>query len=183
MSMYVIYKYESPTGLIYIGKTSENRVNIRKSEHKKRAKIGEKSAFYNSIRKYGFEVHKYEILYYVDTEEKAYEIEKLLIKKYNSYINGLNSSMGGIGVGSGENHPLFGVNGDKHHNYNNRGIKSTNYKGDIIAKHTLTGEEIILRGKHDIINNGFIYSDVIKCTTGCYKTHKKYTFSRQPLNK
>lgn len=70
----------------------------RKARHLNEVKKGTKSHFYNAIRKYG----KHNFIWSIEfsnlkshAECKKIEIE--LIKKYNSYYNGYNSTLGGDG--------------------------------------------------------------------------------------
>lgn len=73
----VIYRIISPTNKIYIGQTWDiiNRLgNYRNIECKYQTKI------YNSLRKYGFENHKFEIV-----REFSMGISQLLLDEYEKY--------------------------------------------------------------------------------------------------
>lgn len=88
-----IYKITSPSGKIYIGQ-STNIENRWEKGHKYCSGSGKK--LQNSIKKYGWDNHKQEII-----EECSIEIllerESYWIEYYNSYKKGLNSSLkGGI---------------------------------------------------------------------------------------
>jgi len=94
-----IYKIESPTGKIYIGKTTniKSRINCYRYLNCKSQKI-----IYNSLLKYGFDSHKFEILY--EGNNKLSEINKLeiyYIGLFNSFSqnnnNGMNLTLGGDG--------------------------------------------------------------------------------------
>jgi group I intron endonuclease len=97
MKKSVIYKITNPTGKIYIGKTTDfnTRMNSYRCLNNKKQK-----AIHASILKYGWDAHEVEIL----EETEPYllnELEKVYIKKYNSYNrnspNGLNLTEGGEG--------------------------------------------------------------------------------------
>ena len=60
--MHLIYKYTSPSGKSYIGKTREDREDARKYEHIYAAGKNKTTAFHCAIRKYGIEEFKYEVL-------------------------------------------------------------------------------------------------------------------------
>lgn len=91
-----IYKLISPNNKIYIGQSI--KIEKRFNDHKRRAK--EKSTkhsfkLYNSIRKYGWDNFKKEIVE-ICTPEQLNEREIYYIKLYNSYISGLNGREGGM---------------------------------------------------------------------------------------
>lgn len=95
MNTWTIYKITSPSNKIYVGQTKnfKSRINNYKNGHcKKQVKL------FNSIKKYGFEEHHYEIL-----EENitslilSNEREIYWIKFYDSNNSGLNCSKGGTG--------------------------------------------------------------------------------------
>lgn len=95
----IIYKYTSPSGGIYIGQT----INIekRKHQHIRDANTGSTKIFHNSIRKYGIEEFKYEILHEAFSKEDLNELEIYYIEKNNSYYkngNGYNMTIGGEGA-------------------------------------------------------------------------------------
>jgi hypothetical protein len=60
---------------------------------------------YNCIRRYGFENFKKVVIRHDLTFEDAKELEICYIAKYDTFKNGLNSTKGGEGVGSGGDHP------------------------------------------------------------------------------
>lgn len=53
--------------------------------------------FYRAIRKYGVEEIESEVLYETDNFDKALEMERYFISKYDSYKNGYNMTNGGDG--------------------------------------------------------------------------------------
>lgn len=98
----IIYKYTSPSKKSYIGQTINEK--IRKKRHKCVAKHyidNGKSKFYNAIRKYGWDNFTYEVLFTIDNNDKVRVKEKLdfmeryYIRKYDSYNNGYNMTLGG----------------------------------------------------------------------------------------
>ena len=56
----IIYKYTSPSGKHYIGKTINPKA--RKREHLCNSKVL-KTKFYSAVRKYGLESFEYEVLF------------------------------------------------------------------------------------------------------------------------
>lgn len=88
-----IYKITSPSGKIYIGQSIdiENRQKMYRLMHcKYQTKI------YNSIKKYGWENHFFEIIHECSQEELN-ELEKYYINLFNTFNNdiGLNLRSGG----------------------------------------------------------------------------------------
>lgn len=90
-----IYKIISPTGKIYIGQSCNLR---RRFLDYKYLRIRKSGKLYNSINKYGFENHIFEILE-ICKEDELDNLEINYIKMYNSTcpINGLNILKGGKG--------------------------------------------------------------------------------------
>jgi group I intron endonuclease len=98
MKLGVIYKITSPSGRYYIGKTINlnGRLNNYKNHNNKEQRI-----IYNSILKYGWENHVFEILGEFDVNVLS-EMEIKFIEKYNSFQgknpNGMNLTLGGEGA-------------------------------------------------------------------------------------
>jgi len=86
-----IYKITNPKGLIYIGqsKNLHNRFINYKSDN-----VNYKSAIRQSIKKYGYESHKFEILEQCD-KCNLDVLEKKYIIYHDSFNNGLNYTTGG----------------------------------------------------------------------------------------
>lgn len=81
---------------IYIGCTTRT-LNNRFSQHRTRSKSGKYTQkLYNSMKKYGIENFTIEGIIECSDEE-IYTLEEKYIKEYDSYNNGLNSSVGGEG--------------------------------------------------------------------------------------
>ena len=92
-----IYSITSPTGKVYVGQTK----NIKNRERSYRGcKCKTQPKLYNSIKKYGWDVHIFEIIdkcsIFPDKTELD-EKEKYWIKFYDSHHNGLNCNDGGQG--------------------------------------------------------------------------------------
>lgn len=80
MKDWVVYKHTSPHGKVYIGITSrppnlrwQNGLGYQSNEH-----------FHNAIVKYGWENFSHEILYEHLSKEHACDLEKALIREYDS---------------------------------------------------------------------------------------------------
>jgi len=90
-----IYKITSPTNKVYIGQS--RHLNKRKSDYKCLNIIGQ-IKIYNSLKKYGWESHKWEIIEYCESillDEK----EIYWINHYRCIKEGLNIREGGYGGG------------------------------------------------------------------------------------
>lgn len=87
-----IYKIINPENKIYIGCTSNLSKRIKDYE---KCLIKTQPLILESIIKYGWDNHKFEIIEYTNDLIKR---EKYWISFYNSYQNGLNSNNGGGGV-------------------------------------------------------------------------------------
>ena len=89
---YCVYKHTSPSGKVYIGQTSINPLDRWQN-----GKGYKKQAFYNAIKKYGWENIKHEILYDNLTKEEATkkEIEMISFYKSTNKNFGYNISPGG----------------------------------------------------------------------------------------
>lgn len=97
----IIYRYESPSGKSYVGQTTDEK-------HRRRCFFNNccysGTRFDNAIRKYGVHNFKYEALFSDDFDSKEDAIpvlnekESYFIKKYDSYRNGYNMTLGGEGV-------------------------------------------------------------------------------------
>ena len=96
--MGVIYKITSPSARIYVGKAKNLRTRI--NSHKYATRRGYNYLINNSIRKYGWDAHKLEILETVDNS-LLNEREVALIEEHNSYFLdnplGMNMTRGGDG--------------------------------------------------------------------------------------
>lgn len=81
----------------YIGCTSRS-INTRISEHKCFALTKKYNLkFHKAIRKYGINNFKFEILEIIN-KQNCYKREKYWIKKFDSFNNGYNDSLGGKGA-------------------------------------------------------------------------------------
>lgn len=93
-----IYKIVNPKGNIYIGKTT--RLKERIANYKYCTGISEQKMIYNSIKKYGWENHIFEIIDQT-TENNLSKLEIDYIDRYATYHydnkNGMNLTKGGEG--------------------------------------------------------------------------------------
>jgi len=152
----IIYKATNKiNGKIYIGKTT-TFLEQRMSEHKRHSKSC-KTGFHSAIQKYGFINFEFEVLFECDDIDTLNRKEIELISLYNTIKNGYNRSIGGDGVGSGENHPLYGVkrekfgesiSGKNHPNYGNVGKLSPRYG----QKHTEETKEKISKSMKGVFS-------------------------------
>ena len=91
----------------YIGQTRQNNVEVRwgiNGNGYKPQNDKEYTKFWNAICKYGWDSFNHDILEVVENEtveelvKELNKLEKQYIKKYDSYYNGYNSTIGGEGV-------------------------------------------------------------------------------------
>jgi group I intron endonuclease len=89
--MITIYKITNPSGKIYIGQTK----NFKRRKHQyKTLCCKTQPKIYNSLKKYGFDKHLFEVIDTIE-KEKANEKEIYYILKFDSLNHGLNSTPGG----------------------------------------------------------------------------------------
>jgi group I intron endonuclease len=101
-----IYKITNPKGKVYIGQSIDLK---QRFAHYKMINCKGQKKLYSSLVKYGYENHIIEIITKGDyNRDILNELEKHYIQIYNSFRNGLNLSIGGNSLGSGENHPCYG---------------------------------------------------------------------------
>lgn len=89
-----VYRATSPRGKSYIGITSKT-LEERKYFHFYFSDKGKMNPFNCAIRKYGKDSFRWEILEVVEDFQKAVIREEFFIKKFNSYHNGYNATLGG----------------------------------------------------------------------------------------
>ena len=88
---HIIYKLTAPNGKVYIGRTKNWKNRLK--EHKCIAKYDKRhSHLYKSIRKYGWENFKKEIIGSAPNESAAIILEEAVIRKFDTVNNGLNES-------------------------------------------------------------------------------------------
>ena len=89
-----IYKITSPTGRVYIGQSVDIKKRLRDYKYPERVKGQRK--LYSSLKKHGYEKHKFEIVMQCDIE-KLDEMEIFYINAYNTFNtkHGLNCKHGG----------------------------------------------------------------------------------------
>lgn len=90
-----IYSITNPKGKVYIGQS----INIDKRfKYYKNLDCKLQTKIYNSLAKYGYENHIFEIIVSGDfNQELLNDLEIHYIRLYNSYNNGLNLTAGGMG--------------------------------------------------------------------------------------
>lgn len=92
-----IYQITNPEGKIYIGLSKD--IKNRWESYKHYTGIAKNSSIKFSLKKYGYENHKFEILEEVQGDgKKLRERERYWIKKTNSLVEGLNDNRGGSGT-------------------------------------------------------------------------------------
>jgi predicted GIY-YIG superfamily endonuclease len=137
----------------YIGITKHFKRRLR--EHSKGSNLHLKRA----ISKYGWNNLVTVVIAENIDQELALLIEEML--RPNNQI-GWNITKGG---GLPPRNPSFGCN-------------NSCSKGLVYATSIKTGELIILNGKRDMINKGFLPKHVYACLTGKRKTHNSHTYTR-----
>lgn len=98
MKIIGIYKITSPNNRIYIGQSRD--CNTRKRRYSNLECLKQRR-LYNSIKKYGWDAHKFEVIKECSIE-KLNESEKYYVDLYQSFnsVHGLNLIDGGGAVGS-----------------------------------------------------------------------------------
>lgn len=94
-----IYKIVSPSGRVYIGKTSNLKLRI---DYYRRLKCKKQPLLYYSLLKYGFSGHSFDVIYEGEHSLKEInELEMYYINEYDSFHgnneNGMNLTLGGDG--------------------------------------------------------------------------------------
>jgi len=99
-SIYVVYIHTNTlSGKSYIGR-SVFGIDRRWKYHLNESRNGSQTHFHRAIRKYPDTTWNHTVLFSSFTKESLIDIEIALIKEYNTYENGYNSSYGtGRGVG------------------------------------------------------------------------------------
>ena len=92
-----VYVLTSPSGKQYVGMTTRE-FDCRWNEHCKAAERGERSVFYNALRKYGPEAFSVEILFESDDREALADAEVAAILELGTLTRGYNMTRGGDGV-------------------------------------------------------------------------------------
>jgi len=101
---HVIYKLTSPSGKIYIGRTSEFKQRMKSHKYNALTKCANNS-LYRAIRKYGWDNFTKEIIATAPTQETAQFLEEVLIKQFDSVKCGYNDTYVGGGGNLFENQP------------------------------------------------------------------------------
>lgn len=110
--MFYIYIIQNKiNNKIYVGKTKSP--NSRFNNHKNiasgsLAKAKEFKTIHAALKKYGFDNFNFMVIEEWENENETYEAEKFWIEFLDSKRNGYNETVGGEGVGSGSDNPMFG---------------------------------------------------------------------------
>jgi len=97
-TQFKIYLMTSPSNKQYIGLTSLNIKNrIKQHVYDSENQIGNRPIC-RTIKKYGIDNIKIEIIDYANSKEEMVELEIYYIENYNTYNNGLNATLGGDGI-------------------------------------------------------------------------------------
>lgn len=97
----IIYKITNKiNNKVYIGQTVQS-LSVRYNQHLKCLQHGDTRELYCAMRKYGLENFEPSVICSVSSLQELNELESFYIKKYDSYNNGYNMTLGG------ENNPMF----------------------------------------------------------------------------
>jgi len=94
---YKIYLATSPSGKQYVGMTTQ-KIEERIRQHNNTSLQNKKNAFSNAIRKYEINNINFKVIDYANSIEELKELEKYYIRKYDTYENGYNCTLGGEGT-------------------------------------------------------------------------------------
>lgn len=144
---YCVYKITNPKGKFYFGYTFDfdSRMRQHKSKSKKQS-----SKFYNSVKKYGWENHKKEIIFQSNSKKAALDFESTVISIYK---NTLNTASGGIG----------GIRGDYHRMSISKSMKKARQNPDYKVWRRYDLEEVYIKIK-PLIDKGYSESQIISET-------------------
>lgn len=162
----IIYKYTSPSNKSYIGQTINEKIRMKRHKYaaKHHTEKG-RSKFYRAIRKYGWDNFTYEVLFTIDNDDKKRVKEKLdfmeryYIRKFDSYNNGYNMTLGGDCGMKGINLTDEWKN---HISESHKGMKySDEFKQTLSEAHKgkpswnkgLKGTKSGIKGKHRVYDN------------------------------
>lgn len=106
MGDYIIYKYTSPSGGVYIGQTHNDLETRAGNSGKQYCYSGKQTAIARAIKKYGWDGFQKEILFTGLTSDEADQKEKELIKEYREKGECYNICSGGKGVPGAREHKV-----------------------------------------------------------------------------
>ena len=106
MGDYIIYKYTSPSGGVYIGQTHNDLKTRAGNSGKQYCYSGKQTAIARAIKKYGWDSFQKEILFTGLTSDEADQKEKELIKEYREKGECYNICSGGKGVPGAREHKV-----------------------------------------------------------------------------
>ena len=194
--MFYTYAHYTPNkNLFYIGKGNGRRAYIfhKRNNH-----------WNNTVKKYG--KPEVQILAHWNTEAEAFDHEKLLISCFKDMGHALcNMSEGGEGASGPKHSEEFKQKIRKLHtgstwnlgrptSAKQKQIASQTGKGNKhaagntnnrrwkwIGTHIEDGSTVVFIGSIALNQAGFQHANVIKCLNGIRKSHKGYTWSKEPL--
>lgn len=135
-NMFTIYMIENKINhKIYVGKTSKDPEE-RFRQHKNASYRDSNFHLHNSIRKYGEQNFDLMSLEETSTEERANELEKKWINRFQTFNKvGYNMIEGGKGLGAGENHPQYGNSlSEEHKNDLSKSLTGREYSDETLEK-------------------------------------------------
>jgi group I intron endonuclease len=168
-----IYKITNPEGEIYIGCTNNLKKRIG---NYKIGKIPTQPLMLESLVKFGWDSHKFEILEYTDN---LVEREKYYIQLYNSYNKGLNANRGGGGV---ETHTQKTKNLISEKGRANKGKRAVSHrKGKILPEYMVKANKDN-KGKREVSHwKGKTRSEESKQKMSQSKKGKPNPFNNKPI--
>ena len=105
MDKQYIYKLTSPSGKMYIGRTSNFQRRMIEHESESKKKRNNHRSLYKAISKYGFNSFTKEIIAECIGEDNGQVIEESFIKKLNTVRKGYNDTYGGNGRNMWKDNP------------------------------------------------------------------------------
>lgn len=147
MRTYYIYRaINKINGKSYIGET----VNFeeRRKQHEA-CYEKEDCLFHDALKEFGIDSFEWEILETCNNKEKALNLERQYIQKYDSYRNGYNSNKGGVG------------------GHNARPIVCLNTKGEFVKRYD---------NSYEAHKDGFTQTAVLLCCKNKAHTSKNHVF-------
>lgn len=154
-----IYKFTcKENNKVYIGQSLniENRFKSHANNYtNKNLKNDYETKFYRALRKYGFENFSFDILEIVEDAKLLNERESYWIAKYDSFLNGYNSTPGGDSVtGNNDLHPNAKNTNEAILELKQKLVNTTISQRDLAKEYGITQSSVSL------INLGVRWSDL-----------------------
>jgi len=93
MKAYVYSIRNSVSGKQYVGKSIDPE--FRWQSHQYNVQKDWSSKLYRALKKHGLDAFTFEVLFEYETEDEAYNAERLIIQERDMYVNGYNMNEGG----------------------------------------------------------------------------------------